>query len=257
MGEVAHRRSLISHAVEEAIRAHAAPQVSASVLQLALRWARQTEIPEASHDLALFVEGPLRRAVEEVLGAEAAHTVCDELRPIAERVDEVTQVRKSRRPPPPELEELELVVGQEDFPEIDLSPAVVPVRSSKVTSPAPFEMPLVLVATQDPTKLSGLASALAGEAFVEPVRDALSLLDVMGSAQIVILDCERPAVRPETLIAVEPELPRTTCVVLWADEAALSMRLSRAGTSVPKGWVVSGMPASAEDVADLCRALRD
>ena len=72
----------MASAVAEAVGAFAAPRMRARVLSLALRWARRPDIPEWGPDVREFVEGPLLRAAEELLGVDLGAAIRDELAPM-------------------------------------------------------------------------------------------------------------------------------------------------------------------------------
>ena len=259
-----------ARAVREAIDAFAAPAVGDRVLALALRWACQPMVPEGGEALSNFVIHSLFRAAEEVLGTSEARAIVDELAPIVESVgrQEVSQVRPSR----PALAVLlaeEEAADEDDFPELVMEepPLVHQPRVSypgrrphgRLTDPAPDSLPLVLLATVDPGTVQALSSALAGHASLEPVRDALELLDDADGAtvSILVIDCRRPSVRLETLLALAPELPQGTRVVLWGERADLRERLAMLGSGLPEAWVRCGDGATALDVAAVCRILHD
>lgn len=238
---------MVERAVVEAIDAHAAPSVRAAVIELALQWAGRAEVPERGPEVAAFFFGPLHRAVHEELGHEAALAVRAELEPIAVMVAdaEVSSVR-------PSWPELTIFEGNE----LETDPA--PARPTFPTDPAPRrELPLVVVASSDPSSVARLGGALAGVAYLEPARDALALLEGLGRQKtgVIVLDCRHPSVRAETLLAMQPELPEGTRVLLWGETPALERELASLGAGIPRAWLHCGAGASAEDVAAVCRVL--
>jgi hypothetical protein len=246
-------RGHVAHAVAEAIDAHAAPQVRNVVVRMALRAAGCGQIPERGPEATIFVRGALFQAMEELLGADTAAAIRDELAPLLGRMDvegeaEITHVR-------PTWPGLDASKSAPDFPIIELDEPEPEERHERITAPAPGNMPIVLVASADPATVSALAGAMAGAGLVEPVRDAIVLLDALETASVVVLDCRYPSVRAETMIAVEPDLPRGTRVVLWGDPPSLDAQLSSIGAKVPKEWIRCGREATADDVATICRVL--
>lgn len=230
----------VEQAVTEAVEAVAAPDVRSEVIQLALRWARCSRIPERGPEVDAFVTGPLFFAVERALGEEAAQMVRDELGAVAAQV----RGEEALAQPPSPTE------WDDDEPELIIEPLV--------TSPAPRgELPLLVVASSSPVALSLLSLALGGAAYIEPARDPLALLDGLGQGDegLIVLDCRNPTVRVETLLAMQPDLPTGLRVVLWGESAALEEQLAELGASKPETWICCGANASAEDVATVCRVL--
>ncbi len=249
---------MVERAVAEAIDAVAAPAVRTKVLALALRSARRSDVPERGPEVAEFVSGPLYRAVEQVLGAEVALAVTMELASMAALVRdrEISSVRPSW--PSPD-DEPELVVEEDELDELDeLDDALEVRRPTYPTDPAPRrELPLIVVASSDPTSVARLGAAFAGVAYLEPARDALGVLEGLGrqKTSVIVLDCRHPSVRAETLLAMQPELPQGSRVLLWGETPALERDLERLGAGIPDAWIRCGGDASAEDIAAICRVL--
>lgn len=264
---------LVERAVVEAIDAVAAPARRAEVLRLALTWARLDVVPEDGRGVADFVEGPLYRAAEEVLGAELAASIRDQLTPLVEMVayDEVSEVRPSTpglRPTPlddddfPELT-IEGAANDDDFPVLELeddaasepAPSRLAARPLLLTDPAPGTVPTLFVASLDPTAVQELGKAMVGVAALEPVSDALAVLEGLGEGDVVVIDCRRPSVGLGTLVALAPELPKGARVVLWRERPEQHEQLAQLGTGMPKDWICCGADAKPEDVATVCRVL--
>ena len=87
-------------------------------------------------------------------------------------------------------------------------------------------------------------------------KDLLDELDHR-ETDLVVIDCRRPVVSVETLLALGPELPPGARIVLWGERADLEHRLSTIGIALPQSWVCCGPHASAEDVGAVCRVLLD
>ncbi len=257
MSTAARAGGLVGQAVAEAIDAVAVPSVRDAVIALAVRLSRWSDIPERGPEVGDFVRGALHRALESSLGREIASAVCDELEPVVEMVAaaEVSEVRPSwpglRAHTDGDEPELTIEVG-DDPPEI--APAM---QRHVATNPAPRELPLLLIASSDPSSVAELGRALGGVAILEPVRDALSLLEAFarGEARVVVLDCGHPAVRAETLLAMTPELPEGAQVVLWGEAPDLEDELASLAGGMPDAWVLCGVRASATDVGAICRVL--
>lgn len=250
----ARAAGLIERAVAEAIGAIAAPAVRDEVIELALRWAGCEALPERGPAVASFVEGPLFRALVHVLGEPSARSVCDELAAVTAMVmdEEVSEVRPSWPvlALDPAEDDPELIIEME----MDEELASVPMA----TDPAPRrDLPLLVVASSSPTTLSMLSVALGGAAYIEPARDALALLEGLGrnDAGLIVLDCKRPTVQVETLLAMQPELPAGLRVVLFGEPRGLERHLEAAGAEIPATWVCCGTDASVEDLAAVCRVL--
>lgn len=257
---------MVERAVAEAIDALAAPPVRAKVVALALRWSRRSDIPERGPEVGEFVFGPLYRAVEQTLGMEVALAVRAELEPVAALVAD-TEV-SSVRPSWPNLDDEPELVVDDDEPELfveedaeledELGGGFEVRRPSFPTDPAPRrELPLVIVASADPTSVARLGAALGGVAYLEPARDALGILEGIGRQRtgVIVLDCRRPSVSAETLLAMQPELPEGSRVLMWGETPALERDLEGLGAGIPAAWIRCGSDASAEDVAAICGVL--
>ncbi|MGE3630897.1 MAG: hypothetical protein AB7P00_13430 [Sandaracinaceae bacterium] len=260
---LARAGGLVERAVCEAIDAYAAPKVRAAVVELALRWARVSVIPERGPEVREFVEGALVHAAVQMLGAEAGDAIKAEMAPIVSMVAEreISTVRPSTTPPRGQP----IIKPESDYPEIEIGHSEPPVRTARgqraasPTVPGPISFARVLVASMDPASVAELSRWLAGAATVEPVRDALEVLDNLGygSCGLVIVDCRRPAVSVETLLALAPDMPKDARVVLWGERHDLEQHLARLGVRMPGEWVCCGPAASAEDVGAIVRILLD
>lgn len=89
------------------------------------------------------------------------------------------------------------------------------------------QRPLVIVASRDSELIARLTEWLAGGAEIRVVAD---VLDLVGEALalrrvLVVVDCNRPSVRPVAVAALVDELPSTVEVLLWSpsvdDELAI------------------------------------
>lgn len=258
----ARAAGLIERTVREAVDALAAPAVRDEVIELALRWAGCAAFPERGPAVASFVEGPLFRALVHTLGEAAASTVRDELGAVTAMVmdEEVSEVRSSwpALALDPDDDEPELIVEMDmDVDEVEVVEVEV-APPPNATRPAPGrDLPLLVVASSNPTTLSMLSVALGGAAYIEPARDAIALLDGLGrnDAGLLVLDCKRPTVQVETLLALSPELPAGLRVVLFGEPRGLERHLEAAGAAMPEAWVCCGSDASVDDLAAVCRVL--
>lgn len=256
---------LVERAVREAVDTLAVPKVRDVVLELALRWARLDEVPERGPEVGSFIAGALFHALEQVLGDAAAESVVAQLEPMAAMLadEEISSVRPSG----PALEEPANEHGEDDdeFPEIrvavtpDLVAPQVGGRALFATDPAPAMLPTILVASVDPGGVQELGLALAGSATVEPVGDALAILEHLDrdDTSLVVVDCRRPAVSVETLITLAPELPSDARILLWGERHDLEQHMEGLGIPIPQSWVCCGPDASAEDIAAIVRILMD
>ena len=254
----ARAAGLIERAVAEAIGAVAAPAVRDEVIELALRWAGCAALPERGSAVASFVEGPLFRALVHVLGEPSASSSQTVLAAVTAMVmdEEVSEIRPSWPvlALDPAEDDPELIIEVEMESETDEEVSSVPTA----TDPAPRrDLPLLVVASSSPTTLSMLSVALGGAAYIEPARDALALLEGLGrnDAGLIVLDCKRPTVQVETLLAMQPELPAGLRVVLFGEPRGLERHLEAAGAEMPETWICCGSDASVEDLAAVCRVL--
>ncbi|HJL16486.1 MAG TPA: hypothetical protein RMH99_12565 [Sandaracinaceae bacterium LLY-WYZ-13_1] len=128
-------------------------------------------------------------------------------------------------------------------------------RPMQLTDPAPGRMRKLLVASRDPEALSELSRALVGVAALQPVADALAILEQLGPEDVMLVDCGRPTVRLETLLAMAPEIPAGARIVLWRERPDLEQQLSALGDGLPGDWICCGDHATSEDAAAVCRVL--
>ena len=87
---------------------------------------------------------------------------------------------------------------------------------------------VVVVATRDQRLLRTLKEWLRDRARVVRVSNILDLMHhVAGRDPLLVIDCNRPSVRPVAVAALAEELPTSTRVILWSpsedDEQAVSM----------------------------------
>lgn len=230
---------LMERTIAEAIDAVAAPPVRDRVLAAALRDARLSRLPERGPAVGAFVEGPLFEVLARVVGETAAMAVRDELAVVAEIVadDEISEVRRSW-PVPAEL----AAAGRAPWP-------MEPVPSD--------DPPLVMVASSSAIAIASLKAALRGTADIEVAGDVLTVVEGLERSEqgAIVVDCRHPTVQVEILLALEPELPPGTRVLLWGEEPDFDRHLALLGTDAPPTWFRCGADATAEDVAAACRAL--
>ena len=243
----------------EAIDALAAPRVRAVVIELALRWARLDAIPERGPQVGDFIRGALFQATEQALGASAAESILEQLEPMANMLaqQEISSVRPVAPAAAPSADE-------DDSPEISFSPPPdLRTRSGNrafhETDPAPANFATILVASVDPHSVQEIGLAMSGVASIEPVTDALAILEHLErlDTSIIVIDCRRPAVSVETLISLAPELPAGVRIVLWGERYDLESRMAAMGIPIPREWVCCGPDASADDVAAVVMILMD
>lgn len=213
----------------------ATQKIRNAVIELALRSSERTSIPERGPEVAAFVSGPLFEAAEQVLGQERAEAIQEGLQPVLAMIpNPISSVVPSGACPPESIEDV----------------------TSSGSWPAPAALPRVLVASASPSGIEKLGGSFAGTAEVEAVNDALEMLDELAERDsMLIVDCRSPSVSVETLLALAPELPRDSQIVLWGERHDLEASLASFGMSMPPAWVCCGPGASADDVAAVCRIL--
>jgi hypothetical protein len=74
---------LISRAVREALSTLVSPPICEQLISRSLKAQGLTEVPEYGREVASWLEGPLRAAVDEVVGTDAADLVLAQLAPMA------------------------------------------------------------------------------------------------------------------------------------------------------------------------------
>jgi hypothetical protein len=234
-------KGLMRRAVNEAIDAFAAPDVRDFLINLALRRAKEKEIPDDAAPLAAFLQSALYPTLEQSLGKPAADAVRQELTKAAFMLDEKTE---------------SAMAGKNERRREETKPAPADERAKRDTAPAPKDVPRLLIATVDPTGVQQLCTLLAGVALVEPVVDAVDILEhATVETPLVVLDCRSPAIRAQTLMTIQPELPEKMRIVLWGDRPSLENELRSIGAAIPPNWIRCGTDATAEDVAAVVRVL--
>lgn len=275
----------VARTVRETLDALATPEIRNAVIRYALEREGAPHIPEKGSEVRSFVEGSLVNAVRDLLGEEQAEAVRDELAPIIERFDRASGL------PPDEADSARatgsayqpglaasgqsfsagrLVEGahepvsrpeSEPLPPApsDAEPTDQPETSADLrASPPPVIRPvrpdrLLLLATRNSAGLGLLSDGLVGLAEIHAVQDPLELLELAARETVVVLDAAAPSVRPETLVALAPELPDAVRVVLWGDERRMRKQLALSGQRIPRGWIVAG--TAPRDVITVCRVL--
>ncbi len=192
----------------EALESVASPEVASRIVAEALAAAGLVRPPEHKRDLTRFARGQLRRAVQVVLGPDAAELVEQAVLGIATRLDdpidpESTGVRWTEAPKAP--------------------------REHAAAKPARAGTGAILIATEDLLRVAVVERAAESRTSVVHVRDLMSLLDAAQAeprrAPLVIVDCLAPSVQLPTLAIVVPDLPRGSRVVVWGatDDAWLEL----------------------------------
>lgn len=117
------------------------------------------------------------------------------------------------------------------------------------------KLPYVLVATQEVRLVQQLSAWLDPRAAVMRVRGLLPLIqsleDASGSRLVIILDCQRPSIRPAALAALAEELPADTQVVMWGATPEMEQQVVLVSEHA-RAWFVCSAHAEAKDVAERC-----
>lgn len=117
------------------------------------------------------------------------------------------------------------------------------------------KLPYVLVATQEVRLVQQLSAWLDPRAAVMRVRGLLPLIqsleDASGSRLVIILDCQRPSIRPTALAALAEELPPDTQVVMWGATPEMEQQVVLVSEQA-RAWFVCSAHAEAKDVAERC-----
>lgn len=164
--------------------------------------------------------------------------------------------RSEPRVPAPRTHSSGKVRKPEPFEANDVEPV-----AARVTMPAPDaprELPVVLIASANRTRIGELEGLLAARAGVTGVHDPIGLLDALqASAErhpVLIVDCRNPCVRATTIAAMAPDLPSGTTVVLWGADETIDAELDDVEPA-SRDWIRCTAEATASDVVSLCAML--
>lgn len=242
----AHRTGLMDRTVREVLGSLLAPELVDRVMDDALDIGGEAGVPEEADRARFFVEGPLRLAVEQVVGEEMAQVVLENLDPILEMAG--SHVRSKASP-------------YESLPAADEvleGPYVAAERSGLRESMTPAaqqpQVVLVLAATLDRSGADGIARALFGQAEVRQVTDVFDLVSAFEAqahnGPLLVIDCCLPAVEPTTVAAMLPVLPEHSRVVLWGATSAMRAEVE-AVSAQAGGWLSCPAESTHDDVAAL------
>ncbi len=240
------RADVVNRTMAEVLECVATPTVARRIVAEALAVASLDAPPVHPRELTAFVRVHLQRAIQVVLGHDAAELVERALLALAARLqaqDDITQVRSVPRAEPSAAPPGE--VG-------------APQTGTHTARPASRAVRLVLVATSDPHRLSVIEGAVGERAFVMAIEDMVSLVDAAHgehrNAPLLVVDCLAPSIQPSTMAAVAPELPPGTQVLLWGIDGSSSAEL--AGLFEPsERWQRASPGVDEADVAALVRSL--
>lgn len=242
------RQGPIASAVREALRTVAAPEQRRRILSGALQIAELEQVPEDPDRARSFVEGPLRIAIDESLGADVAEVLVQDLAPILQLAE--SQVRPKDAAPSHRERRTD--------PAPSTSTSQLPSTQPPPTGDEETDAPLVLVATLDRSGLQRLARRLVDTATVRPVNDVFELvyaLEANASRNpLIIIDCCLPAVEPQAVASMLGSLDQSPRVLLWG--AARTVRDGLEATSPrTRDWIALGSEATDEDVVSLIESM--
>lgn len=262
--------------VREAVDVVAAPGLRERILADALRRARRREVPEPLHRLRDFVNGELREAMIDALGAQTAMQVIEHLEPILDVLEldeeEISEIRPSAGlvPGTPGMPRDELptrehaVIGdarrEPDMLAESGEMTVLGHGNENPTDVPPDMAPVAILTTRNPEVASALRSGLGDAVEVRTVTDAISFLDAVQSTPslaVVVVDACSPSVQPVTLAAMAPDLPPGVRVLMWGVTGTVEKEITELGSQTFH-WVGCSADTPVEDVAFLCLTmLRD
>jgi hypothetical protein len=225
------RADLVHRTMAEVIECVATPAIARRIVAEALAVADLDAPPITPRELTEFVRVHLQRAIQVVLGGDAAELVERALLALAARLE-----ADDAEPSPPSRGARE--------------PRTTPLVSRPIR--------LVLVATSDPHRLSVIEGAVGERAFVAAVEDMVSLVDAahgeLRIAPLLVVDCLAPSIHPSTMAVVAPDLPPGTQVLLWGIDGASSAELTQL-FQPSDAWLRSAPGVGEADVAALVRSL--
>lgn len=215
-------------AIVEALESVVSPLVRDVVLKRALTQAGLEAVPDDPDRIRLFVDGPLLESLAERVGEEVAAELVRMLAPT---------LRAMRR------RSLRIVSA-----DVDSDSGLRDSRGYR-TLPAPASLPIVMVATKDPTLAMAIAAAARGRATVCVAEGALELIEsideIPGDAAIIV-DASQPSVHVLTLVAMAPDLAGVTRIVVARASAEDKRSIDAVGETTLEWRVVpAGQDADA------------
>jgi hypothetical protein len=136
-------------------------------------------------------------------------------------------------------------------------------RPQGLSSPPEFDsLPharaTVLAATSDIGNLGALRRYLQHAADVVHIVDMVGLLDTLdhhtSGEPIVLIDCQRPTLHSNSVMALGEDLPQGTTIVLWGADEGLWQQIEQTKSQRCR-WVRCSREASTSDVGSLCSML--
>jgi hypothetical protein len=210
----AARSTRFTAMVNEGLRAVAAPDLCDAIVGIALHHARLDAIPTDALDAIEFVDGPLRRGIEQLLGIGAADTVVTQLVALLTRAVESGEHPKVRsRSVTPVTAERPIVPDHRDDTPTVPAPNVEP-EPRRAGAPAATPR-AVLVLTRDVHMIDAMLDVLHRVAYVFRADDLADLQRRLRAAPtpVVVIDA-RPADAP-SVKTVAASLPRNATLVVW------------------------------------------
>lgn len=274
---------LVSRTVREALGTLVSPEVATQVITRALNAARLEQVPESGPAVIDWVDGPLRREIEQVVGDDAAELVATQLAPMVAHASStspsgsenpaVTRSAFASDKPtgvvavPPQMLPGELLNTARIHLTDQQLKALRQEEGGHTTRPTAGEelevvKPLrrVLAATNAREAVDALQRYLGAAAQVVQVLDLVGLLDTLEEPDtfepIVLLDCQRPTVQATSITAIGEDLPRGTTVMLWGASESTWREVDRERDRAPScRWVRCSQEATTDDVGSLCAVL--
>jgi hypothetical protein len=199
-------------------------------------------VPERGGVVLAFANGPLKRALTQRLGEEICDEVLAQISPllthasrvpepamrISQRPDDSEAARRRTRRAPPSEEMLARAASDEMEALDDGSASGVYVAG--MTQPAGDWAPPIFLASSDAGIARRLSGSLTGRAQVNPIGGLLELVDALeaheSDAPLVLVDCGNPVLQVASLVALAPDLPAGTVVLVWGPSTSddLSLR---------------------------------
>jgi len=225
----------MARTVREVLGSVFAPQLRDHVFFDALRRASLSTVPEEAERARDFVEGPLRTAVLDLAGHDAAAAVLEGLEPMLEMAGSHVRARG------------------------DTTDVNAQALSTLPPAASHGAVPVVLLATLDRSGVRGIARSLLDVGEVRQIGDVFELVSAMdasrsGPPPILVIDCCLPAVDPHTVATMLPVLPEGAHVFLWGASEQLRTDIE-AIQPAAASWLSCGAAATHEDLAGLVRAL--
>jgi hypothetical protein len=254
-----------TRALREVLSTILSADVVERVLGEALQFWAFDRIPEDEIKLRLFVEGPLRGALDKRMGPDAADLILDDLRSIL--LDALAEQNARENPSgirrrTAESNAAERILTIRPFTTLPAPGYAPAAQGGQETIPAPVGgITMVGFVTEDASAPLLVGARLEGLACVALTSSALSLLEAFDGlpyvGRLIVLDCRTPsrlaAAAAGVVLDAAPNGRDGTRILLWGSPRSVAETLTDVGDP-PTHWIRCG-ECTPDEMALMCLAL--